>query len=215
MTLACCNSKRNIGIVENSKRDTLGVNADTINLNGQIFVEIQKEDRFQCLISLSGDSIVTKQDYYHKLNLLDINQDSFDDLRIFVFSNTPNQCENYLFEPKQKVFKFIRNCDLDIEIIHGTQYYYSYNSTGCGDMNWESHLIRVDNWEATNIGLMNTIECDTEKKGIFIYKIDGNSQTEIKALPIRALKDNGNNDKLEYIKNFWTENYKAFTATLN
>ena len=121
------------------------VHLDTIVINNTPLIKILKDDRFICLIYLDRDTIIKEQNYYHRLSIVDFNQDGFDDIRIFVFSNTPNQCDNYLFKPSVKTYAQLE-CHLNFEKIENTQFYYTYNSTGCSDQNWESDLFKMDSY---------------------------------------------------------------------
>ena len=107
------------------------------------------------------------------------------DIRTFVFSNTPNQCENYLYDKENKTFRLVEDCDLDIQLIKGTRYYYSYNRAGCADMNWESYLSKIENYKLVLLGYIHGQGCDFRVKEnpqvIKIYKIlnKGNNQKKL------------------------------------
>ena len=62
-----------------------------------------------------SDTIVSAEDYYFAMEILDINEDGFEDLRVFAFSNMPNQCDNYLYSPENKKFSKLENTMLDIK----------------------------------------------------------------------------------------------------
>ena len=79
---------------------------DTLLINTGRFIQTRDKDsiRFYCLTTINGDTIIPFADYYSHLELLDFNEDGITDIRVFTFSNTPNQCDNYLFDNKNNRF---------------------------------------------------------------------------------------------------------------
>ena len=190
--------------------DTSNIHRATLTVNKQKLIQTEiKEDQFACLTSLTGDTIVKFADYYSSIEFLDIDQDGYKDIRIFTYSNTPNECDNYLFDKVSKTYKFIKNCDLDIKLIKGTRLFYSYNRAGCADMNWESHLCKIENWNEINIGLINGKGCGDKDDGIYIYKINGETENLITTLPIKTIEKYKEN-KWGFIEEYWTNNYWRF-----
>ena len=171
--MTACNSKSADKTIENisadsstiqinQHQDSVDIQIDTIKINDQKFIQTLKDSNFNCLLSLEGDTIVKSEDYYFKAEYLDIDKDGYKDIRVFAFSNTPNQCDNYLFDKTLKTFKLIENCDLDIQKIKGTDFFYSYNRVGCADMNWESHLSKIENCKLVDYGYIYGQGCDFE-----------------------------------------------------
>jgi len=172
-----------------------------------------KDNNFQSLCTLRGDTVLNGE-FYSGVEFIDINADGYKDIRAFIYSNTPNQCENYLYDKANKTFRLIENCDLDIQIIKGTKYYYSYNKAGCADMNWESYLSKIENYKLISLGYIYAQGCDFEVKEnpqkIEIYKIQNtDKKVLIKTLPY--LKNIPRfDDTWSFIKNYWTKNYREF-----
>lgn len=166
-------------------------------------------DRFRCLTTLSGDTIVKYVDYYFEIVFLDIDGDGCKDIRVFVVSNTPNQCDNYFFDKDTKKYRYIKGCDLDITLIKGTKLFYSYNHTGCADMDWESHLCKIENWGEVDIGCIEANGCGDENDGIKIYKLNGEKQDLIKKMALPQF-NKWADGKWGFIKQYWYKNYKLF-----
>ena len=226
--LTACNSKSADKTIENNsadcstvqiktqQQDTVDIKIDTLKINGHKYIQTLKDSNFNCLLSIQGDTIVKSEDYYFKLELIDIDEDGYKDIRVFAFSNTPNQCDNYLFDKTTSSFKLIENCDLDIKKVKGTTFFYSYNRAGCADLNWESNLSKIENFKLVNYGYIHGQGCDFEinenPQVIEIYKVvnsDTDEKKLIKKLPYQKhIKEFG--DKWEFIENYWTKNYKAF-----
>jgi hypothetical protein len=191
---------------------------DTITINGQKYIQIlsTEKEQFNCLISLSGDTVVKSEDYYKSAEYIDINEDGDKDIRVYVISNTPNQCDNYLYDKTHKTFRNIENCDLDIKKINGKNLYYSYNSTGCSDMNWESYLSEIVDYKLIHLGHIEGQGCDYNTKEtpqvIEIYKItnpDNEEKTLIEKLPYKKNIPKFD-DKWNFIERYWTKNYSLF-----
>lgn len=200
----------------NQQQDIAYFQIDTLKINDQKFIQTLKDSNFNCLLSLQGDTIVKSEDYYFKAEFIDIDEDGYKDIRVFAFSNTPNQCDNYLFDNRLKTFKLIENCDLDIKKIKGTDFFYSYNRAGCADMNWESHLSKIEKYKLVDYGFIYGKGCDIDieknPQVIEIYKVSNSGTDEkilIKKLPYQKhIKEFGN--KWEFIENYWTSNYNTF-----
>lgn len=211
--LIACNTKQQNKITDNPNSTLVNIQIDSVKINNYTFIKALKNERFYCLMSNKGDTIIKPTNFYFKAEFLDINQDGYKDIRIYVFSNTPNQCENYLFDRKLNTFRLLENCDLDIEKIRGGKYYYSYNRTGCSDMNWESYLSEIKDYKLVNIGYINGLGCDADIQNnpqtIEIYKIIKNEKTIIKKLPYMTYLTE-NKSKWEFIKTYWTENTTMF-----
>ncbi|UUV20668.1 hypothetical protein [Paenimyroides aestuarii] len=226
--LTACNSKSadmtigNVSIdsstvqIKTQLQDTVDIKFDTIKINDHIYIQTITNNHFNCLLSIQGDTIVKSEHYYFEAKFLDIDEDGYKDIRVFVFSNTPNQCDNYLFDKKLKKFKHIENCDLDIQKIKGTDFLYSYNRAGCADMNWESHLSKIENYKLVDYGYIYGQGCDFEieknPQVIEIYKVnnlDTDDKKLIKKLSYQKhIKEFG--DKWDFIEKYWTKNYKTF-----
>lgn len=226
--LTACNAKSTDKTIENKttdsstieikvqRQDSIDIHIDTLRINNQQYIQTLKDNKFNCLLSIQGDTIVKSEDYYFEAKFLDIDEDGYKDIRVFVFSNTPNQCDNYLFDKTTHSFKLIENCDLDIQKIKGTNFFYSYNRAGCADLNWESNLSKIENYKLVNYGYIRGQGCDFEIKNnpqvIEIYKVSNSDTDEkklIKKLPYQKhIKEFG--DKWDFIKNYWATNFKTF-----
>jgi hypothetical protein len=185
---------------------------DTLSINDYKFVQtIDKgTTRIYCLTTINGDTIIPFADYYSHIELLDINDDNNTDIRVFIFSNTYNQCNSYLFDIQNNVFKLIENCDLDIQKITGTSCYYSYNAVGCADMNWESHLSTIENYQLVTYGRIYGNGCNSDDElMIKIYKIIDEKEIFFKTLPYTKYIPKFDS-KWNFIKKYWETYYRDF-----
>ena len=98
------------------------------------------------------------------------------DIRAFVFSNTPNQCENYLYDQATVHYRKIDGADLDIQRLPGSDLYFSYNRAGCSDRNWESHLSQIRDWKQEVIGYLKANGCEKDSVDIGVYSISNGSE---------------------------------------
>lgn len=196
--------------------DTTNIHRDTILINNIKYIQtIIKEDQFACLTSLNGDTIIPFADFYFKIKLLDINKDGYKDIRVLIFSNAPNQCDNYLYDKNSKNYRIIEDCSINIEKIKGTDYYYSICKAGCAAMDWDSYLSKIENYKQTNYGYIYIQGCDFEIKEnlqvIEIYKVtnsENDTKILIKKLPFK--KYISNHSDWDFIKRYWKRNYRNF-----
>lgn len=213
------NKSNNQEETDNENLDEVENLIDTILVNDEKLLKALRlpNKRFTSLSNLKGDIIVPFEDFYFRLELLDINLDGYEDLRIYMMSNTPNECENYLFNPKDKTYRKIENCYLDIRPINGTKYFYSYSASGCADFDWESYLSKIENYNLINLGLINGKGCGidedepSEKPEIEIYKINPKTKEE-KLIRVLSYKDYipKFEDKWKFIEEFWHQNNEDF-----
>ncbi len=197
-------------------QDSLGINIDTLKVNHHNYIQIRKGHKFNCLLSMQGDTIVMPEAYYARAAFIDIDKDGFKDFRVYAFSNTPNQCDNYLFDKANLTFTLIKNCDLDIQKIKGTDFFYDYNRAGCSSLNWESHLSKIENFTLVHYGFMQIQGCDIDIEKspqiIEIYKFNDTAtgvKTIIQKLPYQKhINDFG--DEAGFINHYWTKNFKTF-----
>ncbi len=225
--MTACNSKSTDKTIEKTsavnstiqtkvqRQDSVDIKIDILKINNQQYIQTLKDRNFSCLLSIKGDTIV-KEDHYSEAKFLDINNDGYKDIRVFGFTNTPNQCVNYLYDKKTQTFKLIDNCYLDITKIEGTDFFYSYERGGCGDLNWESYLSKIENYRLVNYGYIHGQGCDFEIEKypqiIEIYKVSNSDTDEkklFKQLPYQKhIKEF--RDKWTFIENYWTRSYKTF-----
>ena len=75
-------------------------------------------------------------------------------------------------------------------------------------MNWESYLSRIENYQLVSYGRIEGLGCDGES-AINIYKIVNKEEFLIKKLYYAKLIPK-NDNKWDFIKNYWTTNYQNF-----
>ncbi|MCC3159046.1 hypothetical protein LJ737_17515 [Hymenobacter sp. 15J16-1T3B] len=160
------------------------------------------------LTTLAGDTAVKYAPYYFQHEYLDINKDGNLDIRMHVFSNTPNQCENYFYDSKTRTYHQISSSDLDIKKLPGTSLYYSNNRLGCASKNWASTLSKIEDWQEVQIGYIEINSCGTETEGITIYKIKDGKQQLVSTLKIQELSRS--KGVLHFFDNYWKRHYKQF-----
>ncbi len=183
------------------------IQLDTLQINDLKFVQTLKNNRFHCLKTISGDTIVQFEDFYFKLEILDLNEDGFKDLRVLIVSNSPTQCNHYLFDTKSSSFIQIKNSDLMVEKIPNTNYYYSYFKTGCAGLDFGSYLSKLENFTFIDIAYIAENGCDSDTINspinVEVYKVFPN-------LDQKLLKTYSYNEFVG-VDMYWKENYKKFS----
>ncbi|GAB3517857.1 hypothetical protein [Emticicia fontis] len=178
---------------------------DTLMINKLELIRLSNDMYFEGIMNMAGDTLISGADYCNRAEFLDINHDQYQDVRIHVYSNTPNQCENYFFDPQTKIFRKIEGEDLNFKKLKGTEFYYSNNRGSCMGSNWEGHLTRIENWTQITVGEIDINGCGDKDDGIYIYKIDGEKRTIIKRLPIIDFTD-----YIPFLEKYWKKNYRLF-----
>jgi hypothetical protein len=140
----------------------------------------------------------------------DFDNDGTLDIRMYQLSNIGGVSELIMFDKTSKSFREIMNFTdfAEPKKIENTKYWYSYQRSGCADVNWESRLFKIENFKAVEIGRLDAIFCDYElNKGIFIFKISRDKKIKIhfeNKLPEKYA------DRYLYIQDYWTNNYRKF-----
>lgn len=178
---------------------------DTLMINKQKLIKLSNNMYFEAIINMAGDTLIPGDNCYNHAEFLDINNDKYQDVRVFGYSNTPNECENYFFDPQAKIFRKIDGEDLDFKNIKGTKLYYSNNRNGCMSQNWEGHLTRIENWTQITIGEIQINGCGDKDDGIYIYKVDGEKSTLIRKMQLIDF-----DDYMYFLEKYWKKNYPLF-----
>ena len=141
----------------------------------------------------------------------DFNNDGFKDIFIEFFSNTPGDCDLYLYNPALKGFTHVAGISsypAPIKI-PGTKYYYSYHHSGCADENWDSDLFFIKNYKVVCIGNISGDACNLTEPGIFIYRERGDNHKLVKRFKINVI-EKYKGYKWEFIERYWKKNYQKF-----
>jgi hypothetical protein len=215
LILFSCNSKTEKATKLELKTGSITsseMTSSPIFINNERYEYVIKNDHFYMLIHKS-DTIVKAEDYYFAIEILDINEDGFEDLRVFAFSNMPNQCDNYLYSPENQKFSKIENTMLDIKKLPNSNRYFTYFSMGCADSDWTSELGFIRNNEFVIIGEIKGYGCDTikENRKIEISKLSPkNSKLELFQTLDFDEYINDISDKWVFIESYWNKNEKKY-----
>lgn len=168
---------------------------------------------FLFVVDANGDTISKAPEMFPDFRFEDFNQDGFDDIRVFYFGNVPGFENLILYDPLTSRFKIVNdfyNYPAP-ERIKGTKYYYSYVRAGCADLNWESSLFYLDNFQAVHMASIFGKGCDEVggKNGIYIYKIDDGVEKLRRKLSINII-ENYKDYKWGFLKSYWSKHYREF-----
>ncbi len=203
----------------NPKDNSLGASKllmDTLTIEGNDFIVFQSYPGRDTSCNLT--IIDSKKDtvYQHRnyatngFELEDFDRDGIMDIRMFQLSNIEGISELIMYYKTSKTFQEIRNFKdfANPKKIEHSEFWYSYQRTGCADVNWESKLFKMKNFKAIAVGEIDGIFCEHEpKKGIFIYKISGPQKIQIHS---ENKWPEQFQDRWEYLEDYWTKNYRKF-----
>jgi hypothetical protein len=186
---------------------------ENITLNWDIQI-IQTRDkntkRGYCITTFKGDTIVPFADNYRRISFSDINKDGYSDIQVFFSNDEFNQCDNYLYDKVKKVFRLLENCNVELQEIEGTDFYYTYKPTGCSNNNWESYLYKLKDYQLVPCGRIDGRGCE-EKRKIYIYRITGKKEILIKKSRYeKAIVKMGGNNRIDFYRKYWQTNYLKF-----
>ncbi len=180
---------------------------DTLVINNATYFLCNLENRLNCLINANGDTMIKSKDYYHSIEFIDIDKDSFIDLKVNLIGRDPNGCEIYLFDRYTKKHLELKNCYTDITPIKNSKCYYTYEPISLSDENWESYLVKIENFEIKNIGQIIGKGSENESQTIEIIKNDSIIEQLSYQKHIKI-----NDDKWPFIEKYWSKNFNKFIS---
>ena len=208
ISFIACNAQTKDKTIDAETISKISSNADTLTINGQRFIETRKNNNFYCLTSLKGDTIIDAEDFYFKCEILDFNDDGYKDLRVFIYSNTANQCDNYLYDKDTKTFKQLQFCDLDFKKIPNKNYYFTYFKKGCAGQDFGSYLSKLEGNNFINLAYIEENGCDFDTinnpQNFKIYQV-----LETQKETLKLVKTYKYND-FEGIEEYWKLNCEKF-----
>ncbi len=197
---------------QETRIDSTILNADSSVIEGRIYKVIYRTDEFFYILDSHDKIIFKSKDYYKFYEFSDFDNDGNKDILFSYIGNVPRK-DLLLYEAKNKNFRAVENFSNYPEPIkiEGTKYYYSYHRSGCADRNWDSDLFFIENFKTYKLGTISGRECENrdEKDGIYIYKSKENKETLTETRDINLIHE-FQNDKWDFIKEYWTKNYKKF-----
>ncbi len=165
-------------------------------------VEIFKNNKRILLdnIKLSGDPSIIREDF---------NNDGTKDFLLVLMNNHPTTIV-HLFNNSSKSFDRVINSEEFPEsysVPNTKNIYYSYHSSGCADMIWDSDLFTIKNNCAISLANIHGDACVNRK--IEIRKSVGNSTKLIQTLSLKAI-EKYKDSKWGFIRAYWRKNWVRF-----
>ncbi len=167
-----------------------------------------------CLLNAKGDTLIKRVDGFEGAEFIDFNGDGYKDIILRYVTNVPGISDLLIYVPSKKIFKEVKNFSEfpAPEKIKGTNYYYSYQRSGCADMDWDSDLFYIKNLKAIRIGNISGRQCEPKgdpNNGIYIHKIHDDKKQLFKTLPIETISKY-KDLKWGFIKSYWKKNFRSF-----
>lgn len=189
---------------------------DTLTIGGNEFIVFQNDPRDDNRMDLSilnskGDTIYIHDGFAtNGFEFEDFDKNGLLDIRLNHITNVGGISELIFFDLKNKKFKPVKdfeNFPSPIKIKE-TKFYYSYHRSGCSDLNWDSDLFYISDYQCFKIGNISGRGCvGEERNGIFINKILNGKEVEINWIK----RDSGYyHNKWEFIDNYWEKNFLKF-----
>ncbi|MCW4470544.1 hypothetical protein OGH69_16355 [Flavobacterium sp. MFBS3-15] len=182
---------------------------DSAYINNKWFKACWGTSERAFVLNDENDTLYSEKEGIWHIKFNDFNEDGYKDMFVG-YNGNYIAYELGLFDYKTNNFKLVKGFSSyrDTHKLKGTNYYYSYSSGGCADLNWYSILFYINDYVAYSIGQIEGIGCEQEEKnGIFVSKITEGKEILVKSIP----REPGYYaDKWDFIQKYWLENYKAF-----
>lgn len=145
--------------------------------------------------------------------LVDFNNDSFADIMfVRLPTNVPNICDLFLYQPSQQTYRKVEGFDAfpDPRRIIGSNCFYSYQRTGCADMNWESSLFLIDANTLNKLGVMEATLCpisldSLSQESIRVFEFNQSGKCLYEEIHMDELVKY--KDKWGFIEEYWEHNW--------
>jgi hypothetical protein len=146
------------------------------------------------------------------LGILDFDRDGSSDILLDYIGNNPTYFL-YLYDSSRRAFRAIdrymnfpdgQHVDGDPDV------YYSYSRAGCADMNWESDLFEIKDFEITHLGHLYGAGCESDSQKISIYRVVGNKSDNTVLVETLPFSSEENSNKWDIVKLYWNRNYAKF-----
>jgi hypothetical protein len=193
-----------------SEEEIILVN-DTIDWDIRIILTRgMNTNRIYCITTIEGDTIVPYADNYHRIDFYDMNADGHNDIQVYHTNDEFEQCDNYLFDRENKVFRLLENCKVELRKIDGTGFFYTYKPLGCSNNVWESYLYKLKDYQLIPCGRIDGRGCG-EKRMIFIYRITDKKEIMKKKFRYeKAIVKMEGSNRNDFYRKYWQANYLNF-----
>jgi len=182
---------------------------DTVTIDSKIFIACQSNLRNLVVTNENQDTVYDHPDWTNGIEFTDFNDDGYPDILLEYMTNVPGVVDLALFEKSTGTFRLVDNFHFPSpQKVQGTKYRYSYHRSGCADSDWDSDLFYLNGYTPVRIGNIHGSGCEgNEKNGIFISKVTNDKKT----LVTEIIRESGYyDDKFDFIKEYWSKNYKLF-----
>src|SRR5690606_25202228 len=144
-----------------------GWNIDTIKVNNLKLIRGKSELETKGLMTIDG-KIIFAGDNYVSCQYFDINNDGYDDIRVYRLEEDSTKCLSLFFDFKRKEFTLISNVTKPFDLLQNDTY-YTYASLGCDEWIWESILINIENYKGQKLAKIYSDQCKGKEEGILTY----------------------------------------------
>lgn len=119
---------------------------DSVYINKKWFTACWETSVKAFVINEKNDTMFSEKQGIWRIEFKDFNEDGYKDMLVGYDGNNVVY-DLGLFDSISDTFKLVEGFDNfgDAFILKGTNYYYSYSSAGCADLNWNSKLIYIKN----------------------------------------------------------------------
>jgi len=204
-------SKKNtVGQTKFDKEEKYYFDCKKQTIHGIEFEACIKRPEIFTVKNSNGKVVYSLEDYPADFKFADFNEDGYADIILGYLTNTPETNELILFNKEtnsfDKVMDFM-NFPSAIKI-KNSEFYYSYHKSGCADSNWDSDLFQIIENKAIRIGNIHGIGCGIdEKNGVYINRV---KNKEVQLIKFIEREEGYWDEKWDFVKRYWSENYKKF-----
>lgn len=200
-------------VAQESQIDSTILRVESATIENMLYTAVIRTDYILCLTDSLGNVVFEKNNTCPNIEFADFDKDGMKDLMVNYMSNIPGVQDFVKYDAKSKIFRLIENFTKypASKPIEGTKYFYSYRRSGCADMNWDSDLFYIEDFETVKIGNISGRECNDTgiNDGIYIYKFQADKKHLVETMPIDTI-DKYQDNKWGFIADYWTREYDKF-----
>ena len=174
---------------------------DTIEVNGLKVIRGKSNLETKALMFKDGNILFSGENYV-ACQYLDINNDGFEDIRVYNTKKNIGPCITYLFDVENQSFEEIENINVEFEKLQDN-FYYSNDKLGCEGWIWQSLFFQIDNFKAEKIARLFVDTCDKKEDGVYVYKYEQSKEVLDTVIPFSSKLVQESGLRSDFIRQYW------------
>lgn len=186
---------------DNSSFSNKNWKVDTIEVNGLKIIRGKSDLETKALMFIDGNILFSGETYV-ACHYPDINNDGFDDIRVYNTKDNIGPCITFLYDVENQSFKEVENINVEFEKLQD-DLYYSNDELGCEGWIWQSLFFQIANFRAEKIARLFVDTCDKKEAGVYVYKYEQSKEVLDTVIPSSSKLVQESGLRSDFIRQYW------------